>query len=151
MAVNQLIERKIKPASSVWELLQRDFDLSWAGVNTHFLLGMFGFSFLIGCRVYIHAGRGLLGKAAAGISLSGLLLMISIVNRAVASGSGDGLRYGSTIVDLVVHYVSLLVKQATRPMSIGYLELGAMGILIFSLVQAVRALFQEKKSNDIAS
>ncbi len=45
VAVNQLIE-----TASVWALLKRDFDLEWAAVNAHFVLGMFGFCFLIRTR-----------------------------------------------------------------------------------------------------
>jgi hypothetical protein len=50
VAVNQLIETNIAPAASVWALLKRDFDLEWAAVNAHFVLGMFGFCFLIRTR-----------------------------------------------------------------------------------------------------
>jgi hypothetical protein len=39
VAVNQLTETVVLPATSVWTLLQRDFDLSWSATNSHFVLG----------------------------------------------------------------------------------------------------------------
>ena len=65
---------------------------------------MWGFMFLIGTRVYFEAGRGLFGQSLAGIAFSALLLMVSIVNRGVESGSGDGLRYGQNVLALMSRY-----------------------------------------------
>lgn len=122
-------------------LLQRDLDLPWAGVNAHFTFGMFGFICLVGCRAYFHLRGGVLGRSCVGLSLSGLLLMVSILNRGIASGSGDGLRYGSSILHLWARYFALLVKQALRPGSVGALEIGALVGLVVSSAYAARGLF----------
>ena len=40
VAVNQLTETVVEPASSVWALLKRDWlDLAWSATNSHFLFG----------------------------------------------------------------------------------------------------------------
>ena len=41
--VNQLTETQVAKAQSVWHLLVRDYELAWAGVNTHFFTGLLGF------------------------------------------------------------------------------------------------------------
>lgn len=104
---------------------------------------MLGFMLLIGIRSYFQAGFGLLGRSVAGLSSSGLLLMVAIVNRGVESGGGDGLRYGGSVMHLVAHYVTLLFRQASNTKKFGVLEMASLlGLAVFS-VQAVRALFQE--------
>lgn len=42
VAVNQLTETVVAPSTSVWTLLERDFDLSWSATNSHFVLGTLG-------------------------------------------------------------------------------------------------------------
>ena len=104
---------------------------------------MLGFMLLIGIRAYFQAGCGLLGQSLAGLTLSALFLMTAIVNRGVASGSGDGLRYGGSVLHLMAHYVSLLFRQATNTKNFGVLEMASvLGLISFS-VQALRALFNE--------
>jgi len=40
VAVNQLTETVVAPATSVWALLKRDwFDLAWSATNSHFVFG----------------------------------------------------------------------------------------------------------------
>jgi hypothetical protein len=124
------------------ELLKRDFDLAWAGTNAHFVAGMWGFMFLIGSRAYFQADSDLLGSSVAGLTFSGLMLMVAIVNRGVAAGSGEGMRYGATVLHLVSHYMSLLLKQATKAGSIGPLELTAMVGVSFYSVEAVRGIWK---------
>lgn len=102
--------------------------------------------FLIGSRAYFQAGSGLFGRSIAGLTFSGLMLMVSIVNRGVASGSGEGLSYGGTVLHLVSHYVSMLFKQATKAGSIGPLELAAMVGMTFYSVEAARGMW--KRIND---
>lgn len=127
VAVNQLTETHVKPVESVWHLLQDDYSLPWSAVNAHFMLGTFGFAFCIGCRIYYHAGKGILGTGLASISLSGLLLMTAIVNRAIASGAGDGVhRYGGSVIALFRKYGSLLLSRATTGGALGILEVGSI-------------------------
>lgn len=146
VAVNQLIETSVMPAASVWELLQRDFDLPWAAVNAHFTMGMLGFGFLVGCRAYFQAGTGLIGQGVAGLAGSGVLLMISIVNRGVASGGGAGERYGATVWSLIARYAFLLAKRASTPGSIGVLEISSIGLLVWSLVRAIKGIMERDDS-----
>lgn len=134
VAVNKLIETNVAPASSVWDLIQRDYNLPWAATNANFVLGMYSFMFMIGCRVYVQAGQGLLGRGLAGLAFSGLMLMVSVVNRGVASGSGDGLSYGGNVAHLIGNYFILLVRQATRKGQRGLLEIFSIaGLAYFSL------------------
>eukprot|EP00545_Synedropsis_sp_CCMP1620_P010925 CAMPEP_0119024514 /NCGR_PEP_ID=MMETSP1176-20130426/32027_1 /TAXON_ID=265551 /ORGANISM="Synedropsis recta cf, Strain CCMP1620" /LENGTH=50 /DNA_ID=CAMNT_0006979835 /DNA_START=1 /DNA_END=150 /DNA_ORIENTATION=+ len=48
-------------ASSVWDLIQRDFELAWVATNAHFVLGMLGFMWVICSKAYFAANKGPLG------------------------------------------------------------------------------------------
>ncbi|KAG7372937.1 hypothetical protein IV203_033661 [Nitzschia inconspicua] len=50
LAVNQLTERTLDPAGSVWEILQRDVNLERAAVNSHCVVGLIGFMYMVGLR-----------------------------------------------------------------------------------------------------
>ena len=68
------------------------------------------------------------------------MLMLSIVNRGVAVGSGEGPRYGSSVVDIGLAYAKLLMKQATNIKNIGILELGASVLFLWSIVGIIREI-----------
>lgn len=136
--VNQLTERQYGLSNSVWELIQRDCDLAWSAVNSHFVLGIIGFVTMLALRAYVmllaaEASTALMTAASTGTGAA-LCLMISIVNRGVESGGGDGLRYGNTILDLFQHYVMLLAQAATDEISPGPLQLLAIILETISLV-----------------
>jgi len=140
VAVNQVTETVLEPADSVWHLLERDFNLPWAAVNAHFVIGMLGFCYVIGTRAYFSVGGGPLGFSLGGIAFSALLLMISIVNRGVASGSGNGMRYGSCSTALVTNYMRLLLKRATARATFGPLELSSIGLMAVSIAVGIGAV-----------
>jgi hypothetical protein len=123
--------------------------LAWAGTNAHFVAGLWGFMLLIGIHAYFKVDSGLLGRSVAGLTLSSLMLMVAIVNRGVAAGSGEGLRYGANVFHLVSRYVSLLFKQATKAGSVGPLELASLVGVTFFSVQAVRGIWKRLKDDDI--
>ncbi|KAG7346204.1 hypothetical protein IV203_005272 [Nitzschia inconspicua] len=125
VAVNQLTENKPAFAASVWDLLQRDYALAWAAVNSHFVFGMLGFMWLVGSKAYFMGG----GPAAFGLALSGLTAMVSIVNRGVAIGGGkDSQRFGASIIGLVQSYLGLLWNHARH--SCGPLEYVAVALFV---------------------
>jgi hypothetical protein len=144
VAVNQLTETVVAPAHSVWDLLQRDHDLAWSATNSHFVLGMLGFMWMVGIRGYVmllaeEAGTTLIMAAMSGVA-SAFLLMVSIVNRGVESGGGEGIGYGATILALFQHYVVLLCQCSISPESWGPLELGSIVLECVSLVLALRVI-----------
>lgn len=143
VAVNQLTERKIEFAESVWGLMKRDFELEWVAVNAHFCLGIFLFMCSIGTRSFFVGGQGLLGKSAAGMAMSATLLMISIVNRGVAAGGGDGSRYGGSVISLFRVYGSLLFKRASSEAWFGPLEMGATILMVASAVGTIKAIWED--------
>lgn len=139
--VNQLTERTFDPAYSVWDLIQRDCDLPWSGINSHFILGIVGFVTMLGLRAYVmllsaNASRSLMIAASTGTTAA-LCLCISIVNRGVETGGGGIDRYGSTIIDLIIHYAGLLLKSGLGLLetttSPGPLQISAFGLEIISL------------------
>jgi hypothetical protein len=154
VAVNQLTERTLAPTDSVWELLQRDVDLEWAAVNSHFVIGLIGFMYMVGLRGYVmlleaQASEALMVSVLSGVGAA-LLLMVSIVNRGVESGGGDGVGYGHTILDLFGHYIALLYQRArgtldasgilNDPSSVGPVGLGAIVLEITSVTFALYAI-----------
>lgn len=144
VAVNQLTETNIEAASSVWHLIQRDFSLPWVATNAHFVIGMMGFLWVISSRAYFLAGKGPAGTSLAGLAFSSMLLTVSIVNRGVAAGGGGGgigttsMRFGSNILALFREYTVQLVKRACSIQSFGPLELGAVILFVFSMVNGMR-------------
>ena len=127
VAVNQLTETDVKLVKSVWDLLQDDYSLHWSAVNAHSVLGSYGFAFCIGCRAYFHAGKGILGTGLVSLALSGLLLMTSIVNRAIEAGGGDGVhRYGTNVIALFHKYTTLLLSRASEGGALGLLQMGSL-------------------------
>jgi len=148
--VNQLTERQFAPASSVWALLQRDCDLAWSAVNSHYVVGIIGFVTMLALRAYVsllasEASMALMTAASTGTGAA-LCLCLSIVNRGVESGGGDGYRYGNTILDLLGHYAQLLFQTATSEISPGPLQLLAIVLELTSLVFLANVLiFQNGK------
>ncbi|CAB9525910.1 expressed unknown protein [Seminavis robusta] len=137
VAVNQLTETVVAPSATVWALLERDFDLAWAATNSHFCLGLLGFMYMIGIRGYVMllvegASQTLIAAALTGVS-SALCLMVSVINRGVASGGGEGVGYGQSILDLFAHYIVLLYQQATNSNSYGPLEMTAIVLQVSSI------------------
>ena len=84
-----------------------------------------------------------MGRGLAGIALSGLMLMMAVVNRGVAAGSGHGLRYGASVLALWRQYITLLLKRALKRGSVGVLELGSIAVLLWSLLASARAIWQD--------
>lgn len=66
--------------------------------------------------------------------------MVSVVNRAVEAGGGEGIGYGSTVLDLFGHYVTLLYERAVDVDSFGPLELSAIVLELVSIAFALYAV-----------
>jgi hypothetical protein len=135
--VNQLTEKQFAWSVSVWDLIQRDCDLAWSAVNSHFALGIIGFVAMLALRAYVmliaaEASVELMIGAGSGTGAA-LCLMISIVNRGVESGGGGDDRYGTTMMDLFGHYAVLLAQEATNGVSPGPLQLAAIVLEVTSL------------------
>ena len=148
--VLQLTETTIAPAQSVWHLLKRDFELEWAAVNTHFVVGMLGFLAMIGSRAYFMAQKGLLGRSVLGVAASGLALMVSIVNRGVAAGGGSGaaMRYGANVLALGKCYTTKLLERALSLKTLGPIEIISVATFVVSIGGALKAVWQEAPSDN---
>ena len=146
--VNQLTERPFEPALSVWDLIHRDCDLAWSAVNSHYMLGIMGFTAMLWLRAYVlllsvRASSVLMSAASTGTAAA-LCLMVSIVNRGVQQGGGTADdRYGDTILDLFWHYGTLLLQAGLDGESPGPLQVSAMGLEMVSLVSLLVVLLNE--------
>ena len=149
--VNQLTERVFVPTTSVWNLIQRDADLAWSAVNSHFILGIIGFIGMLWLRAYVmllaaNASRSLMVAAGTGTAAA-LCLMVSIVNRGVQAGGGPGQNYGNTILDLFQHYVLLLFQAATNQQSPGPLQETAILLEVTSLFFLLFVMLTENSTS----
>jgi hypothetical protein len=142
-AVNQLTELFVAPAESAWHLIQRDYEIQWVATNAHFVFGMFGFAFCIGLRCYLHAGpyHPVLGRSLASLAVSGLLLMMSIVNRGVAVENGNFKGGATNVWSLLVKYIQLLINRELNSKTMGFLEISAVGLLVYGLILASQEIF----------
>ena len=140
--LNQLTENPPAMAASVWDLLQRDYKLQWVAVNSHFVLGMFGFMWLMGTKAYFMGGKQ---PAIFGLAVSALMFMLSIMNRAVAKGGGSvANRYGSSVFGLLSTYTSLMFRRARE--CFGPLEFVAVGIAIISSISYAKYVWNQIQS-----
>ncbi len=137
IAKNTLAETIIPPTASLKALLfNSDFALSWTGLNVHFLLGLHGFVATIALNVWLAFGGGAAGAVGPALfcgASSALLLMVSIVNRAIARAHASG-----SVVSLVGRYASLLATEAFvgRRLLVGMslaLGVAAMGLGVYSI------------------
>jgi hypothetical protein len=142
-AVNQLTELFVAPAESPWHLIQRDYEIQWVATNAHFVFGMFGFAFCIGLRCYLNAGpyHPVLGRSLASLAVSGLLLMMSIVNRGVAVENGNFKGGATNVWSLLVKYIQLLINRELNSKTMGFLEISAVGLLVYGLILASQEIF----------
>lgn len=133
---------------SVWDLIHRDCDLAWSAVNTYYILGIIGFVGMLWLRAYVmllasKASRNLMTAASTGTAAA-LCLMVSIVNRGVENGGGNNIdRYGRSMIDLFVHYVSLLRQAAFDAESPGPLQMLAIVLEITSLSFFIAVIITE--------
>lgn len=150
VASNKLVETTALPAKSVFELIRRDYELSWIGANVHFVAGLFGFLSLVGIRAYtLFPPR--LNVAAAGAALSSLLGAWSVANRGIARGDGRGHVFGTSVIVLNLRYAKLLIKQLGE--TAGIISFLAIGVGLVSAVLGIRALLtpeNEKESESSA-
>ena len=123
--------------------------------------GMLGFMWMVGTRAYLMVqakpwninpasvgDENNCSMAVASVSMvaASFLLMISIVNRAVANGGGQaGESYGGSIASLFGHYLTLLFEQATgmAVSPVGPLEIMSLLFGATSLLFATKAIFME--------
>lgn len=142
ITVNQLTENQPALAASVWDLLCRDYALPWAAVNSHFVLGMLGYMWLIATKAFFMGGRQ---PAIFGLAISGLLFMLSIVNRGVAKGGGTEVhRFGANIFGLLNSYFSLLFRRARE--NFGPLEMLAAALFIVSCLSYAKYVWHQIQS-----
>ena len=126
-------------------LLEGGYALAWTGLNTHFIFGLFGFATTVGLNVWINYG-GKVGTAMASLTVSALLLMLAIVNDAVAARGHAGLAAGGSALSLVYRYMVLLTRSCWE----GHRKLvfGSLGFAAVGVVQALRALADSYESSE---
>jgi hypothetical protein len=73
-------------------------------------------------------------------ALASLLLMVAIVNRGVSSGSGDGMRYGTSVASLFSAYLQTLFRRATHRDTFGPLEVMSMLVFGWGVITSVAAV-----------
>jgi hypothetical protein len=133
---NKLVEVPPEVASSVFELIRRDYELPWIGMNIHFIGSLCGFLIMIAIRAYILFPDNI-RYAATGIVGSVLFLALSIIDRGISQGDGSGHQFGSGVIPLLARYVCLLWKEMVSSRS-GPVEIGALLLFIGSVALAVR-------------
>lgn len=137
--MNQLTENEPALAASVWDLLCRDYALPWAAVNSHFVLGMLGFMWLIGSKAYFMSGQQL---SIFTLAMSAMIMMVSIVNRGIARGGGtEAHRYGKSIVGLLSSYHSMLFQRIRS--TFGPLECIAVVLFLGSIVSYAKFVWNQ--------
>ena len=125
VATNKLTEVATAPAVSVFALIKRDYELQWIATNVHFLLGLLGFCSMIMLRA-LCIYPNFINTSSAGLALSALVGMVSILNVGIAEGDGQGHRLGGNAFWLVARYSTLLVKSFVEKRTV-------MGMMSFAM------------------
>lgn len=144
IASNKLAETIVAPASSAFDLIQRDYELPWIGANVHFMVGLFGFVAMICLRAYTIFPPNL-NRAAAGLAAAMLFGMFSIVNQGVSAGDMKGKAFGNSLMSLAGRYSILLIQQLKRNGGIMAMASGVLGLV--STIAAVHALLSPEESS----
>jgi hypothetical protein len=115
IAINKLVEVPQPATATVADLISQNHELAWLGTNIHFLLGMMGFSLIVGARAFFMFG-GSTGKIGMGWAVAAFLQAISIVNKGIAQGSGSTgdvtKRFAGNLFTLILRYEMLVRKNA---------------------------------------
>lgn len=111
VAVNKLREVVPAPSSSLMQLLQRDYEMGWLGVNVHFFAGLISLAIMSSITIWLNFGMQV-GRAAAFGASAAVCLMIAIVNNGIHQGDGTGeFRFGGNLFTLTLRYLVLLARN----------------------------------------
>ena len=115
VAKNMLAETVVPATPSLKALLiEGEYALPWTGCNAHFFLGLMGFVSTIAINAWLAFGGspcGNIGPALTCGASSALLLMLSVVNKAVAKADANAIRAGGSLLGLIGKYLSLLLAE----------------------------------------
>lgn len=106
VAINSIAENVHGPASSVANLIMKEYELAWISTNVNFIFGLCGTLVLVALRALL-TWEADEGRVAAGFCGSALLLALSVVDEQVQAGG-----YADGLAQLVFRYTLLSVNQA---------------------------------------
>ena len=140
---NKLREAAVASTTSLKALLvEGDYALPWIGCNAHFILGLNGLATTIGINVWLSYG-GAVGKAVSCVVTSALIMMLSIVNDAIAVKGPSGVSVGGSVLSLLAKYVSLLVGSVVSGRRV--MVLISLGFLIAGGVFAAKCALTDEE------
>ena len=144
IAINKLVEVPQPPTLTVAELITENHELPWLGTNIHFILGLMGFTVVVGSKAYFMHG-GNVGKIGMGWTLAASLQAASLVNRGIAQGSGgtEGVtvRFASNLFSLILRYGILAIKNAKG----GFFAMAAIAVAAYSTFLTIKFLLNESE------
>jgi hypothetical protein len=148
IAINKLVEVPQPATADVTELILQSHELAWIGTNVHFLLGLIGFSAIVGCKAYFGGFGSAVGRTVLGWSLAVFFQAVSIVNQGIAMGQGSGgdasTRFASNLFGLILRYIGLVVKGTKG----GIFASAAAGAVLYSLFMTFKVLVQAATGSD---
>lgn len=109
VAINRLALSPSVPATSLKELLRRDFDFLWAGCNVHFLAAICGLATMLAIRSYAAFPCPHFGRTGAFGVLGGLALICSVVLTDDECSDEPGMQSGLT--EFIGRYPNLLWRR----------------------------------------
>jgi hypothetical protein len=146
IAINKLVEVSQPATAGVAELISQQHELAWIGANVHFLLGMMGFSLIVGSRAYFTFSNSSIGKVSFGWGVAAFFQALSVVNKGIAMGHGitndPSKRFASNFFTLILRYISLGLKNARG----GVCATAAVAVAVLAMFQTIKVLMQESNS-----
>ena len=145
VASNSLTRVTHQPATSVFALVQRDYELAWVATNVHFFLGLFGFGGMVMTFALCSYPKSL-ASSTCGLAASALLGMASIVNVGVVQGDGQGRRLGDNILSLAIRYMVLSFRSFVKQKTV--LGMLSFGMFVVFGYQTLRNILYPAEQED---
>jgi hypothetical protein len=142
IAINKLVEVSQPATAGVAALIAQQHELAWIGANVHFLLGMMGFSLIVGSRAYFTFGNSI-GNVSFVWGIAAFFQALSVVNKGIAMGhtitNDASKRFASNFFTLILRYISLGLKNASG----GVCATAAVAVAVLATFQTIKVLLQE--------
>jgi len=145
IAINKIAEVAQPQTTGVAQLIAEKHELAWLGTNIHFLLGMLGFSLIVGSKSFFAIGASM-GRVTISWSIATFLQALAIVNRGIALGSGNEVksRFASNFGILIVKYISYAYKASRG----GVCGFAAFSVTIYAVWETIKTLIVSLNDND---
>lgn len=138
---SRLLQSSVAPTTSVFALIQQDYELAWVATTVHFLGGLMGFLMTSGIGAYLSFPKRY-NTAGACFAMAALLWVTRLANTRVVLFSGAG--EGGNSFYLLKRYIILGTKQLQSSPGPNLFGTASVMLTVLAIILTVRALVTSK-------